>query len=63
MVMDNLLGTHKGQKVRELIEERGCRRLLPGAVLSPGFNPIEEAAFSKKIKGALRKAQPPTAKP
>jgi transposase len=53
VVVDNL-GAHKGAKVRELIEERGCQLLyLPP--YSPDFNPIEEA-FSK-IKGALRKAE------
>ena len=52
VVLDNL-GAHKGAKVRELIEERGCR-LLHLPPYSPDFNPIEEA-FSK-IKGALRKA-------
>lgn len=52
VVLDNL-GAHKGAKVREAIEERGCQVLyLPP--YSPDFNPIEEA-FSK-IKGALRKA-------
>jgi len=52
VVVDNL-GAHKGAKVRELIEERGCQLLyLPP--YSPDFNPIEEA-FSK-IKGALRRA-------
>lgn len=52
VVVDNL-GAHKGERVRELLEERGCRLLyLPP--YSPDFNPIEEA-FSK-IKGALRKA-------
>jgi len=50
VVMDNL-SAHKGQKVRELIEERGCELLfLPP--YSPDFNPIEEA-FSK-IKRLLR---------
>jgi len=53
VVVDNL-GAHKGERIRELIEERGCRLLyLPP--YSPDFNPIEEA-FSK-IKNALRKAQ------
>jgi transposase len=53
VVVDNL-GAHKGARVRELIQERGCQLLfLPP--YSPDFNPIEEA-FSK-IKGALRKAQ------
>ena len=53
VVLDNL-GAHKSDRVRELIEGRGCQLLfLPP--YSPDFNPIEEA-FSK-IKGALRKAQ------
>ena len=53
IVVDNL-NAHKGERVRELIEERGCELLyLPP--YSPDFNPIEEA-FSK-IKGLLRKAQ------
>ena len=51
--MDNL-SAHKGRKVRELIERRGCKLLyLPP--YSPDFNPIEEA-FSK-IKGILRKGE------
>jgi transposase len=49
MVMDNL-SAHKGQRIRELIEGRGCELIyLPP--YSPDFNPIEEA-FSK-IKGIL----------
>lgn len=53
VVMDNL-SAHKGERVRELIEERGCELLyLPP--YSPDLNPIEEA-FSK-IKGLLRKAE------
>jgi transposase len=53
IVVDNL-NAHKGERVRELIEERGCELLyLPP--YSPDFNPLEEA-FSK-IKGSLRKAQ------
>jgi len=52
VVMDNV-GAHKGERVRELIEERGCQLLyLPP--YSPDFTPIEEAF--PKIKGALRKA-------
>ncbi len=44
IVLDNL-GAHKGDKVRKLIEERGCEVLyLPP--YSPDLNPIEEA-FSK----------------
>lgn len=51
--MDNL-GAHRGERVRELIEERGCSLLfLPP--YSPDFSPIEEA-FSK-IKALLRKAK------
>jgi transposase len=53
VVMDNL-SAHKGERVRQLIEERGCELLyLPS--YSPDFNPIEEA-FSK-IKGVVRKAE------
>jgi len=52
VVMDNL-SSHKGQRVRELIESKGCELLyLPP--YSPDLNPIEEA-FSK-VKGILRKA-------
>ena len=50
--MDNL-GAHKGDRVGELIERRGCSILfLPP--YSPDFSPIEEA-FSK-VKALLRKA-------
>lgn len=50
VVIDNLT-SHKGQKVRELIEGRGCELLfLPP--YSPDLNPMEEA-FSK-IKCFLR---------
>jgi transposase len=53
VVMDNLTA-HKGERVRELIEQEGCELLyLPP--YSPDFNPIEEA-FSK-IKGLMRKAE------
>jgi transposase len=53
VVMDNL-STHKGEKIRELVEGRGCELIyLPS--YSPDFNPIEEA-FSK-IKGLLRKSE------
>lgn len=52
VVMDNLTA-HTGEKVRELIEERGCKLLyLPP--YSPDLNPIEEA-FSK-VKALLRRA-------
>ncbi len=53
VVMDNL-AAHKGERVRELVEARGCELLfLPP--YSPDLNPIEEA-FSK-VKGLLRKAE------
>ena len=49
-MMDNL-SAHKGQRVRKLIEDRGCELLyLPP--YSPDLNPIEEA-FSK-VKRLLR---------
>jgi transposase len=52
MVMDNL-SAHKGERVRELIEAKGCELLyLPP--YSPDFNPIEQA-FSK-LKSYLRDA-------
>lgn len=52
VVMDNL-ASHKGEKVRELIEGGGWELLyLPP--YSPDFNPIEEA-FAK-VKALLRKA-------
>jgi transposase len=51
VVMDNL-SSHKGGRVKELIEERGCELLyLPP--YSPDFNPIEEA-FAK-VKALLRR--------
>jgi transposase len=51
VVLDNL-GAHKGERVRELVEGRGCELLfLPP--YSPDLNPIEEA-FSK-VKGLLRR--------
>jgi transposase len=53
VVMDNL-SAHKAERVKELIEERGCEVLyLPP--YSPDLNPIEQA-FSK-VKGFLRKAE------
>jgi transposase len=53
VVMDNL-SSHKGPRVRQLIEERG-RELMYLPPYSPDLNPIEEA-FSK-LKGLLRKAE------
>jgi transposase len=53
VVLDSL-SAHKGERVRELIEGRGCELLyLPS--YSPDFNPIEEA-FSK-IKNLIRKVE------
>jgi transposase len=53
VVMDNLTA-HKGERVRDLIEERGCEFVyLPP--YSPDFNPIEQA-FSK-FKASLRRAE------
>ena len=49
--MDNLR-IHKGNKVRQLIEARGCQLLFLPAY-SPDLSPIEEA-FSK-IKTVLRR--------
>jgi transposase len=52
VVMDNL-SAHKGGRVRELVEERGCEVLfLPP--YSPDLNPIE-GAFAK-LKAPLRRA-------
>ncbi len=53
VVMDNL-SAHKGGRVKEIIEGRGCELIyLPP--YSPDLNPIEQA-FSK-VKGLLRKAE------
>jgi transposase len=50
MVMDNFC-VHKGERVRELVENSGCELLyLPP--YSPDLNPIEEA-FSK-VKSLVR---------
>ena len=53
VVMDNL-SSHKGPRIRRLIESRGCELmyLLP---YSPDLNPIEEA-FAK-LKALLRRAE------
>ena len=59
VAMDNL-SAHKGERVKELIEGRGCELLyLPS--YWPDFNPIAEA-FSK-IKGLLRKGETKTREP
>jgi transposase len=51
VVLDNL-SAHKGARVRQLIEERGCELLFLPAY-SPDYSPIEEA-FSK-LKTFLRR--------
>ena len=53
VVTDNF-SAHKTERVRELVDQRGCELLyLPP--YSPDLNPIEEAFL--KIKGLLRKAE------
>jgi transposase len=53
VVMDNL-SAHKGGRVREIVEGRGCELVyLPP--YSPDFNPIEQA-FSK-VKALMRRAE------
>ena len=59
VVMDNL-SAHKGERVRELIEVRGCE-LLHLPPYSPDLNPIEEAfsrikRFLRQIKARTRGA-------
>ena len=51
MVLDNL-SAHKGERVKESVEARGCELLFLPAY-SPDFSPIEEA-FSK-LKALLRR--------
>jgi transposase len=53
VILDNL-GAHKGERVRELVERKGCELLYLPAY-SPDLNPLEQA-FSK-IKAILRRAQ------
>ena len=53
VVMDNL-GSHKGDRIRQILKRHGVRRLfLPP--YSPDLNPIEQV-FSK-LKRLLRKAE------
>ncbi len=53
VVMDNL-SSHKGSRVRQLIEERGCELLyLPP--YSPDLNPIEEPSRRSRGRCAGRK--------
>src|SRR3712207_9226488 len=48
VVMDNL-SSHKGQRVRDLIEAKGCELIyLPP--YSPDFNPIEQALDRKSTR-------------
>jgi transposase len=54
VVMDNL-SSHRGKRVRELIEASGCELVYLPPYYSPDLNPIEEA-FSK-IKDFIRKAE------
>ncbi|MCA1837929.1 MAG: transposase, partial [Actinobacteria bacterium] len=54
VLMDNL-SAHKGERIRELIEERGCELVYLPSYSPPDLDPIEEA-FSK-IKGLVRKAE------
>lgn len=55
VVMDNL-GAHKGERIKERIEERGCQLLyLPP--YSPDLNPIEEAFSKIKVSCARRRLE------
>ena len=54
VLMDNL-SAHKGGRVKEIIEGRGCELLYLAPYSSPDFNPIEQA-FSK-VKGLMRRAE------
>jgi transposase len=55
VVMDNL-SAHRGERIKEMIEGRGCQLIYLLPSYSPDLNPIEEA-FSKKIKRVVRKAE------
>jgi transposase len=54
VVLDNL-GAHRGERVRELVEARGCSLVFLAPYSPDYFSPIEEA-FSK-VKALLRKAK------
>jgi transposase len=55
VIMDELSAAHKGARVRQLVEERGCELLyLPP--YSPGLNPIGEA-FGK-VKASCARPKP-----
>ena len=50
------LSAHKGERVKELIEDKGCEILyLPS--YSPDLNPIEEA-FSKISRSSCARSEP-----
>ncbi len=53
VVLGNL-SARKGERVRELVESRGCELLFLPAY-SPDLSPIEEA--SSKLKALLRRAK------
>jgi transposase len=60
VVVDNL-GAHKGERARDLLEERGCWLLyLPP--YSPDLNPIEKAS-SMRLRAPYGKPKPEPAKP
>src|SRR5438093_10649585 len=52
VIMDNL-AAHKGKKVEQLIQDKGCQLLFLPAY-SPDFSPIEETESS--LKAYLRRA-------
>ena len=54
VVMDNL-SAHKGGRVRQIVEARGCELMYLPPPYSPDLNPIERA-FSR-VKGLMRKAE------
>jgi transposase len=58
--MDNLVGAHKAEKVKQLIESRAASVIFLPAY-SPDFNPIEEA-FSKITRRSSRRLVPVAAK-
>jgi len=54
VVMDNL-SAHKGGRIKEILQGRGCELIYLPPYSSPDLNPIEQA-FSK-LKGLLRRAE------
>ncbi len=59
VIMDNL-SSHKGQRVREMIEAAGAElRYLPP--YSPDFNPIENASPSSRQCSGRRPSEPSAA--